>query len=402
MTLRLRLALVGALAWSAAGCAPAGSTPSGTVLRADSAGIEIVTNLAPSNALPVDSILEDPVLLIRPDEEGDIVFDVVLGLAPLPDGGVAVGSHGPRTVYLFDDRGRLRRTVGGPGDGPGEFNGIAGTFVVPPDSLAVFDNWGGRLTLFTAAGRPARTVDVRHFMPPGSGARIYSMPGGFALVAISSFGRPRGRTEYRDSAGSYLLNPVGDSIGYYGRFPGASAMYSEGLFGTLPFGGLLSTAARENGHLVVGTGDRPELTEYTSTGRPVRIIRWPNHDRAVSSSRMEEFIEFRVSNLSENSRPRLEPAMRELPHADTEPAYYGVVVASDGSLWVGDYPGPEFFGPSPPVGSKTWTVLTADGERVRRIVGPPGFTVYALRDGLAYGVHIDEWGTESVVVYRVP
>lgn len=399
---KLWAALLAALTWSVSACADDRvATSSETVLRIDSAGVEVITNLMETDALPVDSVRGEPVLVIRPDEQGDVVFHRIAGVVPLEAGGVAVGSAEPRTVYVFDEEGDLQRSLGGPGEGPGEFRYILDVFVISPDSLAVFDNWLGRITVFSAEGIPARTIDLRRFVPPASGANVYPTSDGFAFVGIASLGGPRAQSSYRDSAGSYLLDVEGDSVGYYGRFPGAEVMYTERLFGALPFGGLLSSAVRDD-HLIVGTGDEPELREYDATGEVIRIIRWPDHDREVSSKRMEEYVDFRISTMPEDERAAYEETIRAFPHSPTEPAYYDLVGSPDGALWLGDYPGPEFLGPNPPVWPKTWTIIRDDGVRLRRIVGPPGFTLEALRDGLAYGVRVDELGRESIEVYRVP
>lgn len=399
---KLYTALLATLTWSMSACADDGvATSSGTVLRTDSAGVEVITNLVATDALPVDTVREAPILVLRPDERGDVVFHRIRAVVALEGGGIVVGSHEPRTVYVFDREGDLQWSLGGPGDGPGELRSISGAFVIPPDSLAVFDSWLGRITLFSGARTPARTIDLRRFMPSGAGASVYPTSDGFVFAGIASLGGPRAQSSYRDSADSYLLDSEGDSIGHYGRFPGAEVLYTDRLFGPLPFGGLLTSGVRDD-HLVIGTGDEPELREYEATGEVVRIIRWPDHDREVSPERMEAYVDFRISTMPEEEQAAYAATIRDFPHSPTEPAYWDLVASPDGALWLGDYPGPEFLGPNPPVMPKTWTIIRDDGVRVRRIVGPPGFTLEAVRDGLAYGVHVDELGRESVEVYRVP
>lgn len=394
--------LLAALAWLISACGDDGvATSSETVLRTDSAGVEVITNLVETYALRVDSVGGEPVLVIRPDEQGEVVFHRIAGVVPLEGGGVAVGSHEPRTVYVFDREGDLQLSLGRPGDGPGEFRSILGVFVIPPDSLAVFDSWLGRITVFSGDGALARTIDLRRFMPSGAGASVYPTSDGFVFVGIASLGGPRAQSSYRDSAGSYLLDSEGDSVGYYGRFPGAEVLYTDRLFGPLPFGGLLTSGIRDD-HLIIGTGDDPELREYDATGDVARIIRWPDHGREVSAERMEEYVDFRISRMPEDGRAVFAETIRDFTYAAKEPAYWDLVTSPDGVFWLGDYPGPEFLGPTPPLRPKTWTIIRDDGVGVRRIVGPPGFTLEALRDGLAYGVHVDELGRESIEVYRVP
>lgn len=218
-----------------------------------------------TDALSVDTMRGEPILVLRPDEQGDMVFHRIRAVVALEGGGIVVGSHEPRTVYVFDREGDLQWSLGGPGDGPGELRSISGAFVVPPDSLAVFDSWLGRITLFSGARTPARTIDLRRFMPSGAGASVYPTSDGFVFAGIASLGGPRAQSSYRDSADSYLLDSEGDSVGYYGRFPGAEVLYTDRLFGPLRFGGLLTSGVRDD-HLIIGTGDEPELREYDATG----------------------------------------------------------------------------------------------------------------------------------------
>jgi hypothetical protein len=119
-------------------------------------------------------------------------------------------------------------------------------------------------------------------------------------------------------------------------------------------------------------------------------------------ARAAEYIAFRLQSLPRNVRDQFGQDFRELPYSHTEPAYYDLVVSSAGTIWLGDYPGPEALLPQPALRPRLWTLFGPDGARRRLIYSPPGFELKAVRDELAYGVQTDDLGVQSVRVYRVP
>jgi len=373
-----------------------------SVLRTDSAGVELVTHSTQLDATSGTEISDAPLLVIESDEDGgDAVLFQLTAVVPLGEGRLAVGSSGTGTVHVFDRAGRLERTLGGPGEGPGEFGSVTSVVAIDPDTVVVLDIRMGRLTVFAPSGGVARTADVARFLPPSRGATLHGGGDGLWLVGRASLGGGTARGAVRHSALTYHLSAVGDSLAAYGPFPGSEAVISERLAGILPFGSMLVSAVRGD-RLIIGLENEPELLEFTSPDRPARIIRWPDHDREVTPERAEAFYDFQVDALPPGIREQVGPAVRDLPYSPTQPAYHGLAVADDGVIWLGNYPGPEATSPEAVPQARTWTLIDPDGVRRRTIRTPPGFTVLAIRDGRIYGVHRDDFGVESVRVYAVP
>jgi len=396
----VRLVAIVALV-SATACSGDAAPVDTRVVHTDSMQVEIITHLGDGSLLPVDSLSDDPVLAIRSGAASDVIFHRLTDVTPLSNGTIAVAASGSRAIYLFDRRGSFKMSLGRDGDGPGEFRAIWGAVALQGDSLVVFDSRLGRLTIFSAAGQVARTLDISRFLPPARGADVHPLDSGFALVGLASTGMHRSEGTYRDSAASYLLDVNGDSVGFYGEFPGSEVSYAERLFGSSPFGARLFSGVRD-GRLIIGNSSEPELREYATTGRLVRVIRWPDHDRHVTESRAAEYIAYRVQSLAKNVRDQFGQDLGELPYSHTEPAYYDLVVSSGGMIWLGDYPGPEALLPEPAPKPRLWTLFGPDGVRLRLIYSPPGFALRAVQSGLAYGIQTDDLGVQSVVVYRVP
>lgn len=386
---------------SIAACAGDAASADTRVVHTDSMQVEIITHLGDGASLRVDSLSDEPVLAIQSGAARDVIFHQLTDVTPLSNGTIAVAASGSRAIYLFDRQGSFKMSVGRDGDGPGEFRAIWGAVALPGDSLVVFDSRLGRLTIISASGQVGRTLDISRFLPPARGADVYPIGSGFALVGLASTGMHRSEGTYRDSAASYLLDDNGDSIGFYGEFPGSEVSYAERLFGSSPFGARLFSGVRD-GRLVIGNSAEPELREYATTGRLVRVIRWPDHNRHVTESRAAEYVAYRIQSMAKNVGDQFGRDLAEFPYSHTEPAYYSLVVSSDGVIWLGDYPGPEALLPEPALKPRLWTLFGPDGVRQRLIYSPPGFALRAVQGGMAYGIQTDDLGVQSVLVYRVP
>ena len=114
-------------------CLSDGEILSDVVLRTDSAGIEVVTNLADPGSLPRRALAPVPELDITSDEESGLLLFQVSAIEPLEGDRIAVGSSGTSTVLLFDGEGELITSFGREGDGPGEFRNIQSVFALPDD-----------------------------------------------------------------------------------------------------------------------------------------------------------------------------------------------------------------------------------------------------------------------------
>jgi len=104
------------------------------------------------------------------DHPDDQLFRVA-GAVRLPDGRIAVANAGSDEIRIYDEGGRLQRSLGREGSGPGEFRGIRSLYLRPPDWLAVFDATHQRITVYSAAGVLIEDLPV----PPGDSGRTRDM-----------------------------------------------------------------------------------------------------------------------------------------------------------------------------------------------------------------------------------
>jgi len=72
-------------------------------------------------------------------------------------GGVVALDNDDKRIVIFDSGGVQRHSAGRPGSGPGEFRYLRGVFVLPGDSIAVWDPGLRRMSFFDAALKFDRT-----------------------------------------------------------------------------------------------------------------------------------------------------------------------------------------------------------------------------------------------------
>lgn len=395
----LRMAMVSAVAATSWACGGSGvADRSDQVLRRDSAGVEIVTNLVDPGALPVLGVAEEPEVVIAPEEGDSVVLHRVPTALWLPDGRIVVASRGSYRVYVFGGDGSLLRSLGGEGEGPGELRDVQSVIPRGADSVTVYDPSLRRMTVFALDGSVGRTVDPSSLVPPSVWSRMHGLPDGYVLVGEAGLARQPRPGPYREEAPSYRLTIEGDSVGSYGQFPGLESVQAEALMGPLPFGAMLHSGTRGD-RLVIGTAEGPEIAEYGLDGRLVRLVRWPDVDRRVDDEDMADFVESNVATLPEGRREAMRERVAALPHPPRRPAYHGLVVTDDGEIWVGDYPGAAEVLSQEAGPERRWLVIDADGVTRRVIRTPAGFRPMAVREGRILGVHADELGVESIRVW---
>lgn len=127
----------------------------------DSSGIEIVTNHRPLWQPGEEWRIADEADVELGQLEGD---DAELFTSPsarlLSDRRILVSEQGEKELRFFSPDGVWLRTVGGKGEGPGEFTFLEPARILPGDTILVFDRGSGRATWFDSSGEFVHSVQV--------------------------------------------------------------------------------------------------------------------------------------------------------------------------------------------------------------------------------------------------
>jgi hypothetical protein len=105
--------------------------------------------------------------------EGDpaYMFEQIVDVVRLPDGRIGVSDGRAARISLFSADGRIERSWGGRGDGPGEFRGLARLLPWSGDSIVALDAMDRRLSVFDGAGAYGREIPA----PELSGDSVFAM-----------------------------------------------------------------------------------------------------------------------------------------------------------------------------------------------------------------------------------
>lgn len=363
--------------------------PSAEGTVTDSAGVRIVEWPAP---------LPPPTRTLTLDEGWmagvEMEFGGLADVALLPGGDVAALDDMNVRIVVLDPSGGTRATMGGAGEGPGEFSAQGLSRVMATDSsLLVPDLQLQRITEFDLAG----AVLATH--PYGAG-----MPGGEAMFAVDWRMHPQGGLAFR------VLEPERDLIlRWHGERVDTLKVLE--MPPRAPNQLLAPTALWDldpDGRLVLGRSDRLRI-EAQAAGGPAadwigrREGGGPAPVTPEDEAHLRELLllsdEARGGGaLSSEDRDRILSSVRMPSHP---PVLAGLLVDGDGRIWVQrarEITGMGLeamrVGQAGGFGGPVWEVLAPDGRRVEVVRFPRGFRPLHFSEGCAYGIVEDDLGVE--------
>lgn len=383
----------------------AGPPPSGPEFAVrDSSGVSIAENTGSVDPGSSDwRLAPNPSVVIGsfegPEEDQLIEVD---GAARLSDGRIAVGDAGARNVRIFGSDGRHRITLGGGGEGPGEFQAVHLAGVLPGDTLVVVDRRLLRVSYLHPEGGFLRS----EAMDSGESYLIQCMgmfAGGSVLMeglvldALEADGYSR-----RDQA-FLSIGADGALVADYGRFPGLESVMrtlttEHGIATTLqsiPFGKSgLSTVAGESFYF--GSQDSYEVQEYGIDGGLRRVIRLDREPARVTAAQLEAFIAAEMAEAEDETQAReIRQRYEDFPVPDFHPAYSALIANPEGFLFV---QGPEI----PDNNSVALDVFDHEGRLVGALSVPDGIEeILEIGSGHLLGLHRDEFDVEYVRLYEL-
>lgn len=299
------------------------------------------------------------------------------GIAYLSDGRVAVadGGLGRSRVSVFSAGGHHLRTLGGTGDGPGEFRWVTSLRAGPDDSLYAFDAQLQRLTVFSADGLLARTASFRIPTSVVGSDGLFSVGRlsdgvwvgrGMESVSAAVPGEIR-----RDTVAVGLLDGGLRGFRPLEYLPGLmTTRIADGRFGAPPFTPRVLDAAWGRCVFVTAT-ETPSISVYSSTGQLVVRFDGPGKPRPVTQQHLDSLLESRARDASEVTKSRVRQWIEESTHPDRLPYFNQMLVDEWGQLWLQVY--------EPPNGPGTrWLVISQSGRELGTAILPERIRVFAV------------------------
>jgi len=398
------------------GCSEPSTLPPGVSVR-DSLGIEIVHTSASvwESGNPPWSVSSAPLLQIGELEGSEenlfsSLVDVEFGEA----GQIWVADAGINSIRIFDVEGSHMGTIGGEGEGPGEFRALEDLHRTRDGMMA---SQGARRPahVFHLSGALQRTV---RFAPRADLAAPFLIgvveedTANWAALSHHPQGEEGRLGLYEVSEPIYADLMEGDSLRDFGRFQAGRFVGVPGRRGTAywqEYGPSLVMTTNPSGLSTCWSVDY-SVFQYDARGQLNRILRRPWEPRPVSAEDRSAFEDSRLT-FPEGRQPPppiLEfnrQVVEAMVFPENHPPLDRMLGDADGNLWVQLHvPHREMLrGRYPPIpaDSTVWDVFNQRGAWLGSISLPGRFFVTSIGRDRLVGIWLGEFDVEYVRVYGI-
>ena len=381
-------------------------TPAVTTVTRDSAGISIVENSA-SESVPVWRFAEPAAVEIGAlDGDPYYQFGDVVGGVRLSDGRIVVGDGVSKQLRFYDPTGRHLLTVGGSGQGPGEFRFLFGVDLQPGDTIVGMDWPVGSSAWFDSDGGYIENKRVGPYWPGLAG---HLLSDGSLLVDTYQRGSYGNEIEWWAAYGEEdLFRPAGVLVRVSPDGETTDTLLpvmGEEWFKTgkvrqdlalrqLPFARTTSVAWSDDRIYIGETGAR-EVSVLRFDGTRERMIRWVGDAVPVTGAERDSVRDDLLDNLRRPARrPYFERWLRAVPYPVEKPAFRALATDAAGRLWVQAWA-------EAGSGRDRWSVFGVDGSLIAEVDAPSGLTLLDLGEEEILAVWKDPLDVAYVRVYRL-
>ena len=400
---RVRLVAIACIGSLAAGCgSDSGSVPGAQVV--DSAGTRMVSYDLAARSAPTFRVVGEPDLEIGVRSGlPEYSFSQVADITVMSDGSIVVSDARARELRVFSREGAYKLTLGGPGQGPGEFAGAPTIAGASGDTVFAFDRSQRRMTAFTLAGELVEATTL------GSAAT-----GGPAALLRQGDGTYLAEYPWVSLGGSvatpHEVRLELDSIALLGLDSGGQTLDTVRVMADRER--LRVVQAREGGRVsvmqtitpwatqafirsdgvdpVVARSDSFSYAKLSPAGAVQLVLKVRGVQNPATAEDIRAFQEAALSKAF-GDRP-IDPMVRRinldyLP--DHLPAFANVLVSCGGDVWVART---EFDASN----GYDWLVFAEDGQLRGLVHTPPMFRLFTVVDDHVFGVVSDELDVQYV------
>lgn len=408
--------LLGAVAstFALAACeADTGSNAAGPDVVVDTIGDTTVVRTVSGSVWEADAVLVPEVSIGELDGDEEYLFGWIWSIAVDDDRNVYVFDEQAQHVRVFDSEGAYVETLGGRGEGPGEFSRAEAIALLPDGRLVVRDPGNQRIGVFGPG--TGQTEEWGY-----SAGNMYSM----SPLHTDASGRTLLLTRDLSRAGFEMhivvFGPDGTQIDTLPEpstpfdTPGLSATSPDGRATTgasVPFSPEFQWTLHPNGHFLTGLPSEYRIDLVRDDG-VLRI------ERATTPAPIHDDERAFQRERTVRSMRRTDPdwSWDGPPIPEHKPFFQELLAGRDGRIWVrlateanpveNEDHDPDSPGSSP----VTWReplrydVFEPDGTYLGTVVPPDDFTPWVdpVFDGdYVWAVTRDELGVQRVVRYRI-
>ena len=332
-----------------------------------------------------------------PDETG---LYRVRGALRLPDERIAVANDGSRELRIYGADGAHQRSLGGEGNGPGEFTSLLLAGLLG-DSLVVLDRRLRRVSLLHPDEGFVRSFTILEtvtnfpiggwFFESGS-VLIEDLPLSDDDDYADGFGRGRSLLRSCDLFGELLTD--------FGEFPGEETFTTtthqadRGLtteFLSVPFGKSPQISVQGD-RLFFSSQDRYEISIFDSSGFLRKIVRVARSPVPVTAADLRSFIQAELDGMGGNDARFMRQAFEKMPMMEFQPAHGSITADRQGYLFVEDFR-------SPGMEAAPVNVFDPEGHLVGRIEVPADVEILEIGPDYLLALYKDPMDVEYVHMY---
>jgi hypothetical protein len=341
--------------------------------------------------LAVDSVARLTVGVARGDSTREL--DRVVTPFLLPDGRLVVPVAGSSTIRLFAPDGELLRSLGRPGEGPGEFRSLEAAWP-RGDTIEAFDDELGRITRFPPEGPPL--VVRLHASPSDQAVVPGALPDGWALYGVEEAGTGR-----RDRVVVRRFARDGSAAGVIARVEGMARRLTSLGGGPDPLSPRTAFAAH-GGRVYVAETLTPAIHVLGPSGRLEREIRWRPTGTLSPDVAFREAVDAAVDAAGPDRAAGTRERLESFPVRYRVPAFWDFRVDEEGFIWVQPFDPAEHSMVLPVAGGagrgSGWLILSPVGSSVGTVKMPDRFEPSWITRDQVVGIHRDDLGVELVQV----
>lgn len=353
--------------------------------------------------------------------EIDADFGNVVAVAADAQGRIYAADGMANTIQVFDLAGDFLFSLGGEGQGPGEFQGLRDLKLARSDTIFAFDFQLNRITAWTvnAASEPTLeyTVDLTtgDGMAPKSSSFFAFPTGGWAVQFTEVL---TGEELYAER--NVALRSVTDADGVSGaailEVSDRDILVSEDprygfAAGEMPYGREPLLREGAGGHIYYARTDSTAVNMFDDSGSHIRRI---DLGRELSTSEVTRGNMERLLDSYGDGIPRtvVSNAYDEGQIPSTKPLLRTFVVDDQRRVWVrpvgiGDlqlvepWIGLVYHNEGGAAQEARWIVVDDSGGRIGVVEMPANVDVQFIREGTIYGTSRDDLGVFRVVRYQI-
>ena len=327
-----------------------------------------------------------------------------LGVDLDADGNLYVADAQAQAILVFAPDGSFLRTVGSPGQGPGELGqGMVAAFVVG-DEVWAADMGNMRVSRWALDGTPVPplAMDLTAGIPIRwdelAGDRVVVQLRGIDMEGMAANADGDPIVYFADTLSDTLARlPKGQSFELSGGAPQFRFFEAEPVWD-----------AASDGRLMSAMNSDYRIEVRAADGSLERIVTRAFERRPVGDSDQRAMTAaIRQLMMDQGAPPQaVDMIMSQASFAEFYPAFAQVLAGPNGTLWVQRIATAEELGEAEDfdlqnLGSDLWDVFDAEGRYLGDLTMPEKFTPVRVDGDAFWGIQRDEFDVQSVVRYRL-